>query len=238
MVALMVTTSLALHHRRRRHRDGYPPIPGDPPPPPGEDPRDPRPDIVVLVLDDIPELDGRLWSRLPNIRRLFVEQGLELTDTHGETPTCCPGRAGFLTGLHTHHHGAYRTMARCSSRETIATALHGSAITPSGGQYIEPLRARLPKWPPAGTGSTAGGAYYGYTLWSDGVPHGTAAAHATTRPMHRQAHGPGLDVSARPAALRLGHPYSMDKPGPSRRDIGRRRAATCRAGGPGHMERT
>ena len=114
---------------------------------PARTPASPRPDIVVLVLDDIPELDGRLWTRLPNIRRLFVEQGLEFTDTHGETPTCCPGRAGFLTGLHTHHHGAYRDRrlalpARGDHRHRPAA---GRLPHHPGRQVPQPLRARLPE---------------------------------------------------------------------------------------------
>jgi arylsulfatase A-like enzyme len=152
----------------------FPPLPGDPPPPPGEDPRSPRPDIVVLVLDDIPELDGRLWTRLPNIRRLFVEQGLELADTHGETPTCCPGRAGFLTGLHTHHHGAYRTDGSLfQPGETIATALQRVGYhTIQVGKYMNLFERVFPKWPPGWDEFHGfGGAYYGYTLWSDGLPH-------------------------------------------------------------------
>ncbi|MFV2063498.1 MAG: hypothetical protein ACC726_08285, partial [Chloroflexota bacterium] len=52
----------------------FPPLPGDPPPAPGEDPRSPRPNIVVLVLDDIPQLDGRLLRKLPNIKRYFLDE--------------------------------------------------------------------------------------------------------------------------------------------------------------------
>ena len=151
----------------------FPPLPGDPPAPPGEDPRSPRPDIVALVLDDIPELDGRLWTRLPNIERLFVDQGLELSDTHGETPTCCPGRAGFLTGLHTHNHGAYMTDGSLfQPGETIATALQRVGYhTIQVGKYMNLFERVYPKWPPGWDEFHGfGGAYYGYTLWSDGVP--------------------------------------------------------------------
>ena len=194
-----------------------PPLPGDPPPPPGEDPRAPRPDIVVLVLDDVPELDGRLWTRLPNIRRLFVEQGLELTDTHGETPTCCPGRAGFLTGLHTHHHGAYKTDGSLfQPQETIATELRSVGYhTIQVGKYLNLFERIFPKWPPGWSEFHGfGGAYYGYNLWSNGVPHRYG----------RRPRDYSTDVIARRAVRAIGRvperkplfawitPYSMHKP--------------------------
>jgi Sulfatase len=150
-----------------------PELPGDPPAPPGEDPRSPRPDIVVFVLDDIPPLDGRLWERLPNIRRTFVERGVQFADAHGETPTCCPGRAGFLTGLHTHHHGAFRTDGRLfRPGETIATELQSVGYhTIQVGKYLNLFEAVLPKLPPGWSDFRGyGGGYYDYTIWSNGVP--------------------------------------------------------------------
>ena len=69
---------------------------------------------------------------MPNIRRTFVEHGVRFSDAHGETPTCCPGRAGFLTGLHTHHHGAYKTDGSLfHPGETIARRCNGPATTRS-----------------------------------------------------------------------------------------------------------
>jgi arylsulfatase A-like enzyme len=151
----------------------FPVVPGDPPPPPGENPRSPRPDIVVFVLDDIPPLDGRLWDKLPNIKRLFVEQGIEFTDAHGETPTCCPGRAGFLTGLHTHHHGAFKTDGSLFQPEmTIATQLRTSGYhTIQVGKYLNLFERVFPKLPPGWSDFHGfGGAYYDYRLWSNGRP--------------------------------------------------------------------
>ncbi|MBA3435053.1 MAG: sulfatase-like hydrolase/transferase, partial [Chloroflexi bacterium] len=53
-----------------------------------------RPDIVVVLVDDLPEIDGRLWRLMPNIRQTFVEGGLTFSNAHVESPLCCPGRAG------------------------------------------------------------------------------------------------------------------------------------------------
>ena len=151
----------------------FPELPGDPPSPPGEDPRSPRPDIVVFVLDDIPPLDGRLWDRLPNIRRTFVERGIRFSDAHGETPTCCPGRAGFLTGLHTHHHGTYMTDGSLfRPGETIATSLQDVGYhTIQVGKYLNLFERVFPKLPPGWSDFRGyGGGYYDYRIWANGVP--------------------------------------------------------------------
>jgi len=152
----------------------FPSVPGDPPEPPGQDPRSPRPDIVVIVLDDIPELDGRLWTRLPAIERTFVNEGVRFSNAHGETPTCCPGRAGFLTGLHTHHHGTYLTDGSLfQPGETIATELQGVGYhTIQVGKYLNLFERVYPKWPPGWNEFHGfGGDYFDYTMWSNGVPH-------------------------------------------------------------------
>jgi arylsulfatase A-like enzyme len=98
---------------------------------------------------------------------------MRFSDAHGETPTCCPGRAGFLTGLHTHHHGAYRTDGSLfQPGETIATALQRVGYhTIQVGKYLNLFERVWPKWPPGWDEFHGfGGAYYGYTLWSDGMP--------------------------------------------------------------------
>lgn len=148
-----------------------PPLPGDPPAPNGTDPRSSTPDIVVILLDDVPPLDGRLWQPLPNIRRTFVQQAVEFTDAHGETPTCCPGRAGFLTGLHTHHHGAYKTDGTLfKPGETIATALSDVGYhTIQVGKYLNLFERILDKWPPGWSEFHGfGGEYFHYDLYSNG----------------------------------------------------------------------
>jgi hypothetical protein len=58
-----------------------------------------RPNIVVIVADDLPRLDGRWWSFLPQIRSAFFgESATRFFAAHSETPLCCPGRAGLLSG--------------------------------------------------------------------------------------------------------------------------------------------
>ncbi len=153
---------------------GLPALPGDPPAPPGEDPRSPEPDIVAIVLDDIPPLDGRLWKALPNIRRTFVQQGTQFTNAYVETSTCTPGRAGLLTGLHTQHHGAYKTDGTLfDPGETIATELQAHGYhTIEVGKYVNLFDRVADKQPPGWDEFHGyGGGYYDYNLYSNGVGH-------------------------------------------------------------------
>jgi len=171
----------------------FPALPGDPPAPPGADPRSPRPNIVVVVLDDIPPMDGRLWRKLPNIRRSFVTQGLQFSDAHSETPSCTPGRASLLTGLHAHHHRAVSTDGTNTFRPemTVATALQDEGYhTVMVGKYLN-LFDRLADKTPPGWDEIHGfrGAYYDYNLYSNGVArwHGNARKDYSTDVISRLA---------------------------------------------------
>jgi arylsulfatase A-like enzyme len=199
-------------------RESLPPLPGDPPAPPGADPRSPRPDIVVFVLDDVPELDGRIWTSLPNVRRFLVDEGMAFVDAHGETPTCAPGRAGLLTGLHTHHHGVTATDdgTLFQPEETIATELQSVGYhTIEVGKYLNLFERISPKWPPGWDEFHGyGGDYYDYTLWNDGVPrsYGHAPPDYSTDVIAELAVG-ALGRAPREAPLFAWiAPYAMHKP--------------------------
>lgn len=196
----------------------FPGMPGDPPGPPSADPRAPRPDIVVIVLDDIPPLDGRLWKKLPNIQRLFVRQGLRFTDAHSEMPACTPGRASLLTGLSAHHHGAVTRDAPSEFQPamTVATALQDEGYhTVMVGKYLNLFDRLEDKTPPGWDEMHAfRGAYYGYDMWSNGEPrwHGDRRRDYSTDVIARIAKRE-LDEAprAKPLFMWLA-PYSAHKP--------------------------
>ncbi len=129
------------------------------------------PNVVVIALDDVPYLDGRLFRHLPTIRQVFMERGTTYTDFHGETPICCPGRVGFFTGQHTHHHGVLKNDVR-SFRPgmSLATALDDIGYrTFLAGKYLNKYSTIAPAVPPGWDRFHAmDGAYYGYRLWSNG----------------------------------------------------------------------
>jgi N-acetylglucosamine-6-sulfatase len=196
----------------------FPVMPGDPPAPPGPDPHSPRPNVVVIVLDDIPPLDGRLWKKLPNIERYFVRQGQRFTNAHSESPVCTPGRASLLTGLHEHHHGAVHTDATATFRPemTVATALQAEGYhTIMVGKYLNLFDRIADKTPPGWDEIHAfRGAYYDYTMYSNGVGHwhGTAPKDYSTDVIARTVRKTLHDAPRNEPLFMWIAPYSVHKP--------------------------
>ncbi len=103
-------------------------------------PPTPRPDIIVVYVDDVAPLDGRLFTaeRTPWIRRWIMDRGLTFDDAIVEAPLCCPARANLLTGLHTHNNGVTRNEAALfDPRVTIASELHEAGYRTAWiGKYL------------------------------------------------------------------------------------------------------
>lgn len=152
------------------------------PPAPGASPATPtpaadRPDIVVVYIDDVAPLDGRLFSaeRTPQIRRWIIDRGLTFEHAVDEAPLCCPARANLLTGLHTHNNGVVANdAALLDPRETIATELHGVGYRTAWiGKYLNryvSMRgpARLAHEAPWDTFLPMSGGSHGYYYWPKG----------------------------------------------------------------------
>jgi N-acetylglucosamine-6-sulfatase len=146
-----------------------------------------RPDVIVIVTDDVPAMDDRIWRFLPTIHDLFVRHGVNFTNFAGESPLCCPGRAGFLTGQHTFNHGVTHNDVRLfDPTMTLATALQGVGYrTFLAGKYFNLYRLIAPRMPPGWDGFHGySGGYYNYTMWNNGKPegevHGTSARDYST----------------------------------------------------------
>ena len=153
-----------------------------------------RPNIVVLLLDDVGAHDGRVWERLPTIRKRFLENGIAFTDFHGETPTCCPGRVGFFTGLHTDAHGVTHNDGRLFRPSmSLATQLRRRGyLTILGGKYLNAYELVRPKVPPGWSEFHAfSGGYHRYPLWSNGRRewHGAGRADYSTDVVTRKILG-------------------------------------------------
>lgn len=135
------------------------------------------PNIVVFYLDDVSPHDGRLWndpSRTPAIYKYFIERGIEFENAIGENPMCCPGRANFLTGLHTQNNGVIQNDA-----QLFDPSVHvGKALKDVGystmwvGKYMNLNSSLSPdEWQSHGAGWTyldaiygVNGAFNNYTL--------------------------------------------------------------------------
>lgn len=149
-----------------------------------------RPDIVLLIVDDIAEMDLRVWQRLPTIRRLFLDQGLRFTRYFGNDPLCCPGRAALLTGQRTSGHGVRSNDARAfDPRTTIATELDAVGYhTIYAGKYFNATERLADLAPPGWDHSLVySGGYWNAPMWKDGqrIAGGSTEAAYTTDVIRR-----------------------------------------------------
>jgi N-acetylglucosamine-6-sulfatase len=71
------------------------PVPAQTPPPRL------RPNLIVVVADD---LDVPTASEMPRLPELLANQGLSFTRAYVPMPLCAPSRASFLTGQYSHNH--------------------------------------------------------------------------------------------------------------------------------------
>jgi arylsulfatase A-like enzyme len=195
-----------------------------------------RPNIVVIMVDDLAEMDTRVWSRLEHIDARFIRHGLRFTQAIGETPLCCPGRAAFLTGLHTDHHGVFENNGRrLDPSTTIATELRDAGyFTFIAGKYLNHTSLIRDKTP-AGWDRTAitDGKYHDFTMWVNGVAerHGSSIADYSTDVTRSKALAFLRAAPARKPVFAFVTPFAPHAtiptepfPVPARRHIG---AAAC-----------
>jgi arylsulfatase A-like enzyme len=148
-------------------------------------PAAPPPNIVVLMLDDFAFIDQRIWERLPNIKALFVDAGVEALNYWGNDPLCCPGRANFLTAQVAHVNGVIQNDARLlDPRATIATELDAIGYeTAVCGKYMNLTDLLEDRSPPGwDNAAVSSGGYYAYDAYvNDAIePHGNEPADYST----------------------------------------------------------
>ncbi|MGI9080693.1 MAG: sulfatase-like hydrolase/transferase, partial [Thermoleophilaceae bacterium] len=146
-------------------------------------PTAPRPNIVMIYMDDFSPLAAELWSRpsrTPALARL-VEEGIELNAT-ASTPLCCPARGNLLTGRYGHRNGITRIdMRDYDPTETIAVELQAAGYhTAYVGKFLNTLARWAPErrsvrvhaqgWHDFDVIWENQGRFYDYRLWTrDGV---------------------------------------------------------------------
>ncbi|MBA2255032.1 MAG: sulfatase-like hydrolase/transferase [Chloroflexi bacterium] len=142
-----------------------------------------RPNIVVLMLDDMPP-EPRLIERMP-FTSAFLADGVSFSNYYGNDPLCCPGRAAFLSGQYSHHHGQIdNDGTRFDPTITLATRLQDAGYwTAMAGKYLNGLSEIPDKTPPGWDRlAVTAGRYYDYQLWRDGAveDHGSAPEDYST----------------------------------------------------------
>ncbi|MGI0038132.1 MAG: sulfatase family protein, partial [Nitrososphaera sp.] len=105
-----------------------------------------RPNIVVIMADDLEErsLDILIKNGLvPNIKTHIVDKGITFSNSFVTYPLCCPSRATFLTGQYPHNHDVWHNelpsggASKLSDTSTIATWLDDAQYhTGFVGKYL------------------------------------------------------------------------------------------------------
>lgn len=112
---------------------------------------DDRPDIIVVMVDDLGYVpNDRLLARLPNIRALWLEGGVRFHQAYNEIPLCCPARANFHSGQHSFNNGVVvNNWEGFDSSDTLATAMDDAGYhTIFVGKYLNGYPGSLvpPGW--------------------------------------------------------------------------------------------
>ncbi len=92
---------------------------------------DPRPNIIIVYVDDVNPNARRLWctSRTPELAK-FCNKGVDFRQAYSSTPLCGPARAVLLTGQYSHNNGVTDndgpSYLRFDAGSTLATKLQAS----------------------------------------------------------------------------------------------------------------
>ncbi len=110
------------------------------------EPADPRPNIVVIMADD---LDVGSVERLlalemmPHLKRYLIDEGVTFKNSFVTNSLCCPSRATFLTGQYAHNTGVLTNIpptggvTTFDDRQTLATWLQAAGYrTAHIGKYL------------------------------------------------------------------------------------------------------
>ncbi|MEX1296865.1 MAG: sulfatase-like hydrolase/transferase [Candidatus Limnocylindrales bacterium] len=144
----------------------------------------PRPNVVIIYLDDVSPNTSWLWSnpsRTPELAR-FARHGVEFRHAVTSTPLCGPSRATLLTGRYGHGHKVTDNQAsKLDPRGTLASQLKRAGYhTVMVGKYVNELDKAAPRradvnryaqgwkrfdviWKRQEEGQ---GQFYGYRMWT------------------------------------------------------------------------
>jgi arylsulfatase A-like enzyme len=105
-----------------------------------------RPNIVVLMVDDLDERSLKIMldqGLMPKLKQHIINKGITFSKAFATYPLCCPARSTFLTGQYTHNHGVWSNdlpdggASKLEDGSTIATWLQDAGYyTGYIGKYL------------------------------------------------------------------------------------------------------
>jgi len=111
-----------------------------------------RPNVVVVVLDDLEQTDGSFWKALPHTRALLADRGVTFTNAFVTNPLCCPARATILTGMYPHDTGVwavYQESIGGAENETLGVRMQADGYTTAlAGKYLNGYETEPDRVPP------------------------------------------------------------------------------------------
>lgn len=151
----------------------------DPPPADGVLQRQSKPNVVMIIVDDMRADDLRF---MPRTRRLLGGQGATFANSFSPYPLCCPARASIFLGQYTHNHRVFTVAApyafpALKDQSTLATWLQAAGYsTVLLGKYMNGY-GDLPK-PGATKGKSLHYVPPGWTDWRASIEGGIPPSHS------------------------------------------------------------
>lgn len=184
-----------------------------------------KPNIVILMLDDVNPMDGRFFKegRTPHIYNNVISKGINFTNFYVETTLCCPARAGYLTGIHTQNHGVNDLDGtKFNPQVTLATETRAAGYyTIYTGKYLNGYRdfPKSLKFPPGwdkfDVFNTNNGKFYDYQIIhknGNTDNYGANAADYSTDVIAGWTLKRIKEAPANKPLLIFANPYSIHKP--------------------------
>ncbi|MEV0284801.1 MULTISPECIES: sulfatase [unclassified Kribbella] len=152
--------------------------------PPGATAATERPNIVMILADDLDARTTPYWDAMPKTESLLAKRGMTFANTFAPMPICCAARGSILTGKYGHNthvltnsgdEGGYASfVAHGNEDKTFVKQLHDSGYrTGMAGKYLNGLEDDPTHIPPGWDDWNAGvtkSLYtgYDYTLNENG----------------------------------------------------------------------
>ena len=117
----------------------------------GPTPPKPKPNIFLVLADDLDERLGSVPLALNNTLKYFSKHGTIFENAFVTTPVCCPSRSSMLSGLYAHNHGALTNNDECNGefwKKNIEHKTIGVRMQQAGYQTgeSEVLISIMPIW--------------------------------------------------------------------------------------------